>query len=334
MQTQNPMFLVINQGIPLSCTNKSSDWLCLYMPEQDLPKQFQPKNVEMIAVKHDVESIARNFKAKKMCAYGFNMRDCVATLKSSADKEEIALRRLVDATCHLSLENDIDTAITKHAFSQEVDDEIDSLQSIYGPQCAIEWTDEACVIALSLEDVSMLVTGPLVVEFHIPFGLGYPSKIPTILFPASTLPASIRFAALITGNRSHTYRIAILKKIAISAQEMTGDAMIFGLATWLGTEVDAILRSPPSLVSLKPTLSIPAVVSDDSASNVSASTKSVQSGQSSKSKRGARQSEFACHAVHAFNHHRLGVGGSNVRETQSRVGKPTKSAEIHRGIPN
>ena len=163
------------------------------MPEQDLPKQFQPKNVEMIAVKHDAASIARNFKAKKMCAYGFNMRDCEAALKSSAEKEEIALRRLVDAACHLSLENDIDPAVTKRAYSQDVDDELDSLQSIYGPQCTLDWTDEACVITLSLEDISLLVNGPLVVEFHIPFGLDYPSKIPTILFPASSMPASIRY---------------------------------------------------------------------------------------------------------------------------------------------
>ena len=88
------------------------------------------------------------------------------------------------------------------------------------------------------------------------------------------------------------HRIAILKKIADAAQEMIGDAMIFGLATWLGTEVDAILRSPPPLVSLKPNVSISAVVSDDSASSVSASTKSEQSTSSSKSKRGARQSEL------------------------------------------
>jgi hypothetical protein len=67
------------------------DWLCLFVPEQDLPPKFRPQHAQLAAMKFDTDSLAAHYKATRLAAYGFAYVDCVAALGKVAGDEVGAL---------------------------------------------------------------------------------------------------------------------------------------------------------------------------------------------------------------------------------------------------
>ena len=67
------------------------DWLCLLVPEQDLPPKFRPQHAQFAAMKFDTESLALHRKASRLCEYGFAYAECANAVKDAAGDEVTAL---------------------------------------------------------------------------------------------------------------------------------------------------------------------------------------------------------------------------------------------------
>lgn len=72
------------------------DWLCLHVPEDDLPQKFRPNLPAFETLLSDPASHAREYKARRLASFGFRRSDCIQALVKSGDTEIVALRRLVD----------------------------------------------------------------------------------------------------------------------------------------------------------------------------------------------------------------------------------------------
>ena len=57
-----------------------ADWLCLHVPEQDLPVKFKPQIERMEASSHTPESLANEYKVQRLVARGFSHKESSAAL--------------------------------------------------------------------------------------------------------------------------------------------------------------------------------------------------------------------------------------------------------------
>jgi ATP-dependent RNA helicase DHX57 len=72
------------------------DWLCLHVPEEDLPEKFKPNVPTIDTFLHDQVSLAREYQARRLAAFGFPREDCLKALLNNGDADALALRALVD----------------------------------------------------------------------------------------------------------------------------------------------------------------------------------------------------------------------------------------------
>jgi hypothetical protein len=139
------------------------DWLCLYVPEQDLPKQFQPKTVEIIAERHDqgsltacclhrytpnshispcifhhrlrsgthlcTVSLARAYKAQRLSQVsGLPVKPIIGKLQELNDNEEHVFRSLVNTLVDFDIETDMQSFDPSARTNDALTEEIETLQ--------------------------------------------------------------------------------------------------------------------------------------------------------------------------------------------------------------
>eukprot|EP00041_Stephanoeca_diplocostata_P012099 m.201966 g.201966 ORF g.201966 m.201966 type:complete len:603 (-) comp18808_c1_seq1:79-1887(-) len=83
----------------VSTREECLDWLCMHVPERDLPTKFQPTPIRLEGAKFDQVALSRHYKIERLLARGFGRQECDAAMKSAGDSEYRALCTLIDDLC-------------------------------------------------------------------------------------------------------------------------------------------------------------------------------------------------------------------------------------------
>lgn len=70
------------------------DWLCVHVPEDELPVTFRPRSADVAAASHDSVSLARHYASQRLCSFGFSLDAALYALQLANDVESVALERL------------------------------------------------------------------------------------------------------------------------------------------------------------------------------------------------------------------------------------------------
>ncbi|TPX62526.1 hypothetical protein PhCBS80983_g00252 [Powellomyces hirtus] len=214
------------------------DWLCVHVPEDDLPPKFLPEiSPEINAQKHTSGSLALEYAVKRLHTAGYSRRLCENALSECDGKEMLALvhltRKLVnmDEPRHFSLERD-DIAQEDIALMQE--DEVDALRSIFDQKFRADKSASGNVLAIgfSLD----CVEGESTLEIHIPSESKYPFETPGIVIRNEKLPAYIR--------------LSVQKQLGEESLTLLGSPVAFSLYGWLEDKMEALVTAPPPLSSI------------------------------------------------------------------------------------
>lgn len=83
----------VAEGLRVAPTREALlDWLCLLVPEADLPERFRPAPAPLAAFKFDPASLALHCKATRLAAYGFAYTECRDMLATYDGNEVVALQ--------------------------------------------------------------------------------------------------------------------------------------------------------------------------------------------------------------------------------------------------
>lgn len=205
------------------------DWLCLYVPEDDLPKSFLPQNLNptMRAQAHDTTSLALSWTIDRMSNIGYPKAACEdALIASQGDEgramEELQMRLLNEDLPPLP-------SVDKEEAMAMRDDELSALEAIYDHRYRRKDQDTIHIRILSTQKAR---ESSLVVRFH-PHSL-YPFADPILAIDAD-LPSYIKL---------HCIKSLLTE---IERQQLHGSPMISLLVEWLDENLDRLIDHPPEL---------------------------------------------------------------------------------------
>ncbi|CAK4072233.1 unnamed protein product [Aphanomyces euteiches] len=213
------------------------DWLCLHVPETDLPKGFNPMGTQLevvgygIAAKQDkILEAAANYNADthsdiflELTAYGYSHADCLRALsivnqaKPNAPLDVVEHEIKVELSQRLQKALQIPDATSQSADLSELADALDEeymvIESIYDDKCSETVSDiGARVITISLVDDTMLLT------LYIPSDSKYPHQVPHIFVRTTT---------------SGVNTLDLTAKLLEYASKLCGEPMMYELASTL-----------------------------------------------------------------------------------------------------
>jgi len=167
-----------------SLLDAALDWLCVYLPEHRLPKQFDPrgKQFEVVFNKSRSDVIAHHLGAGRM---GIPGRVCESCVKEANDQLEPALW-LIYSQLYQALGDTTDFTSTDGIdlteCAQEIEQELVALESIY----------DTSFIQLSPNSWKIKLEECGELEFLIPPGCAYPHHLPVIILRNHDLSAQQR----------------------------------------------------------------------------------------------------------------------------------------------
>ncbi|KAJ1958892.1 helicase, partial [Dipsacomyces acuminosporus] len=236
------------------------DWLCIHVPEDDLPERFmqQAYRSSMVVVptaaSNGESKLSRQLAARRLARSGFPTSICVATLESvsaliDGDQKDVAIPSgVVESLAAMSLLSklckrgapsvDIQSA---GDFSMDedtkmaIDDEVLSLDAIYAGEDRVA-RPSAYQISVSIRPQNAkLCAKDARLEFWMPPGLQYPEHLPSITLSSDGLPAYLKLhvAKMIDSAINHDGLPVIFEAVSI-AEEM----------------IEQWLASPPPLTDL------------------------------------------------------------------------------------
>lgn len=199
------------------------DWLCIHLPEDDLPSSMKPSDKKSIVISQttSVNDLARQYALERLGIGGFSKVDCIAALEGR--DEFTALVYL----CHRlgSIER---LEIELVDLGDELEDEKEVLESIYS-DLVIEESELGTRYCVQI--------GPISVSICIPTLSDYPFEVPGISLDAA-LPSYIR--------------LSILQRVLEECKAFVGSPMIFSLLGSIESHLDSVIDNPPLLLSLHP----------------------------------------------------------------------------------
>eukprot|EP00051_Salpingoeca_urceolata_P013946 m.176717 g.176717 ORF g.176717 m.176717 type:complete len:1482 (-) comp17950_c0_seq3:91-4536(-) len=233
----------VQEALQYAAPARSSllDWLCLHVPEGDLPKQFQPPEVTLASSKHDQASLARELKVRRLVSMGFAREACLSFVPKANDNLYVALRALLMALDHGGTEEfepmpELDEQAREAALEEQME-EFESLEAIYGSAFHLQHTDEGYLVTIKLNKLPK-VLAKTQLEIYFPFGSAYPDEPPMVVVCNDQLPAYVRLSAM--------------KLLREEAMESLGHAAVFHVVSWLEEHLQELADSPPPLSKLRP----------------------------------------------------------------------------------
>ncbi|KAJ2999407.1 hypothetical protein HDV02_003025 [Globomyces sp. JEL0801] len=206
------------------------DWLCIHIPEDDLPVSMRPVDKKSIVLQnHTSDSLSREYVIERLMKTGFSRYHCDEHLTSAEDDEYLALSSI----CHTlaGIEKEIVTVVDVEEKDSLINEELEALESIYGDQFQHEALPGRRKFVLNLE-----LSGPI--ELYISDQCNYPHEIPAMVFSESILPAYIR--------------LGIVKNVLIDCVSFIGAPMIFSIISSIEEHTPLLIDNPPLLESLYP----------------------------------------------------------------------------------
>ncbi|TPX65487.1 hypothetical protein SpCBS45565_g05139 [Spizellomyces sp. 'palustris'] len=222
------------------CTDHGSalNWLCIHVPEDDLPPQFLPDvSPEINAQRHTSTSLAREYAVKRLASAGFSRKLCEEVLDANEGREMSALvslsRKLVDVTEERHKSDD-GLSYGETEIAVMVDEEVQALDSIFGAHFSHEQSEQGMVYSILFEIGD--VPGRNTLEVWLPQLSRYPFETPALVLRNEKLPAYIRLSAM--------------RELGQQAVEMLGSPMVFALEAWLEDNLPRLVATPPPLTTI------------------------------------------------------------------------------------
>ncbi|XP_004346668.1 helicase domain-containing protein [Capsaspora owczarzaki ATCC 30864] len=243
-------------------------WLCLHVPEQDLPVQFRPDSKQLTASFHaNTTSLAQSYMIQRLREVGFGQQHASMALEACGYDEDAALLRLL----HLLKEDRLTDADAFSAtvpagppsarFSAEeidsaaeqVAEEIAAVESIYGvvaanvkshAECsAADCSTDSVVRSMIRPTASCISVCLAVPEFKphlVELELKFPSS--TCLYPNETPIVVIRHPAL-----TSTTRLVLQRAAFEFAASLAPAPLLYSLIDWVQTSGVEVVQNPPPL---------------------------------------------------------------------------------------
>lgn len=217
------------------------DWLCLHVPEDDLPKSFlSPKyNPNMTTISHTTKSLGYDWLIQRMSSLGFPQTLCASALEEAEGNESQALKILLQ---RLVEEDDPTETMSDPNMSQEEldairQDEIVALVSIYEDGVKIKNDNANLTYEVDIKPSSgdpLPTNGnPVILEIQIPEGSQYPYELPLFIIRCEALPSYIR--------------LACTKKVMQEARANLNMPMIYMCIEFLNENIVNLILNPPKL---------------------------------------------------------------------------------------
>ncbi|KAI8622119.1 P-loop containing nucleoside triphosphate hydrolase protein [Chytriomyces sp. MP71] len=216
------------------------EWLCIYVPEDDLPFAFHSKiKTEITTGQSNQASLTRDWSIQHMVTAGFSTQVCQQAYDTCGSNELDALAHLLKKMS-MGLEDTpaLDpSAIDREELTLSRAEELEALESIYGTE-AMSKDEQHHMIQVKVECVGTNVL--LCVGFSE--NSLYPHELPAIMIVCAEIPAYIR--------------LSMLRALATEAKNWLGMPMVFEIVNWVETNVSDFMANPQvTLVDLKRALS-------------------------------------------------------------------------------
>ncbi|KAI9342849.1 P-loop containing nucleoside triphosphate hydrolase protein [Obelidium mucronatum] len=221
--------------------NSALEWLCIYVPEDDLPHSYLSKAKSTVT--HGQSSKAalnRDWAIENMIKSGFSAEMC-ATAYDIYKSELAGLAYLFRHISQDSEENLEDNSIDESMIDKDEllvtrAEELEALESIYGNESVVR-DEEHHMIRLKINSIAnpdleiYLCVG-------VPDSSLYPHELPAMMIDCPSIPAYIR--------------LCILKGLSAESRSWIGMPMVFEAVNWIEANADEIIEKPTvTLVQLK-----------------------------------------------------------------------------------
>ncbi|EGD78151.1 hypothetical protein PTSG_09027 [Salpingoeca rosetta] len=267
----------------LYCKSRSAvlDWLCLHLPERDLPEQYRPVIMDVRTHTRDTAALAHEYRIRRLVDYGFKREHSEALLLESGERVFDALARLLanlhitaDAHAHAHTKQrtrgtrdgkgddtgDVEkrerfvreeypfvvAPPDKRTFDPELEeqlhDEISSMQAIFEGQCHVESAEHNGTFAHTVRiDLKNIPEVPGKVSVHFFVPVG-------CHYPAH------RPLIVVTSDKLPAHvALTMTKDANIHAKDFVGDVMMNDIASWLELHAPDYVENPPRLADLPTT---------------------------------------------------------------------------------
>ncbi|CAO0799169.1 unnamed protein product [Mucor circinelloides] len=240
-----------NEALDYSVDKTSAlDWLCLHVPEDDLPANFMLANYNptMTTISHTTQSLGRDWLLKRMSAIGYPESICEEALTLANEDDSKAIEMLQWRLAHGDEELPVvdPELIDMDELNQSRQDEITALESIYEASRFQKETDKDGRNIYSIPfsaktDPQQKVRQKLVMQIIIPKGSYYPFQLPLFVIECEGLPSYMK--------------LALIKGLIEEAEMNFGMPFIYMCAEWLQEHLDRMIANPPKLRDMSERLS-------------------------------------------------------------------------------
>ncbi|KAJ3029969.1 UNVERIFIED_CONTAM: hypothetical protein HDU68_010546 [Siphonaria sp. JEL0065] len=252
------------------------NWLCIYVPEDDLPASFHAKPTNTITHgQSTTESLNRERAVTHMTQSGFNADTCCTEYDANGSSELKAIASLVTKLSSDTSTSPPPSNLDPSELSQSWTDELEAVESIFGTD-AIRQNNRNHMVEITIDFSSTSNPVSERVQLHIgrPEGSTYPHELPAVLIVCPEIPAYIR--------------LSLLRGLVREAsQKWIGSAMLFEMVQWIQENFAQVVENPGvSLVELKKVVETrKAIVVGTVTKSASATSGNVKGGSAKKKTR-------------------------------------------------
>ncbi|CAO3593081.1 unnamed protein product [Absidia cylindrospora] len=242
-------------------TTSALDWLCLHVPEDDLPAHFLhgSYNPKMTTISHTTQSLGRDWLLKRMNSIGYPPSVCEEAMQQVNDDDSKALELLQWRLVHTDSDiSDILEAPAPMASDEELkdarDEEIIALESIYETRFQKEVDQDQRLhykiqymvqVDTKMQTTTVIINKkkqtktqlpprqPLILDIMIPAHSSYPHALPVFMIHCEGLPSYLK--------------LSMIQGLVEEGERNMGMPMIYMCAEWLQEQADHLIAHPPKL---------------------------------------------------------------------------------------
>ncbi|KAI7863168.1 P-loop containing nucleoside triphosphate hydrolase protein [Spinellus fusiger] len=222
------------------------DWLCLHVPEDDLPANFMHSNYNptMTTISHTTQSLGRDWLIKRMVAIGYPAAVCEEAMQITNDDDIGALELLQWRLQHSDTPQPVrdPESYTPEELKEFCQEETMSLESIYDSKYEAKPTDNHICHRIEL---SALINGkqiPVFLECIISFSSSYPHSLPLFTIECDALPSYLK--------------LAMIKGMAEEGEKNMGFPLVYMCVEWLSDNINRIITHPPRLREMSESMTV------------------------------------------------------------------------------
>ncbi|KAJ2784527.1 helicase [Coemansia javaensis] len=238
-----------------SSRSAALDWLCVHVPEDDLPEQFLRRRYQgaavVVAPQGDAgaqaSALSRRLAAKRLARSGFPTSMCLEAVElalaelgpdCAGDALGLAEARAAHALLNRLCERDPPPpllAAGPAAQAPDVDDEVAGLEAIYQGEARVARPSAFQVCFRLRPRDAKLCAADAQVVFWLPAGLEYPAQQPAVTVASDEMPAYLKL------------HVARMLNAQLSADGMP---VMFEAASLAEDQIEQWLAAPPPLAGL------------------------------------------------------------------------------------